>query len=105
MKLFHMISAGYWKFRLARRSTRIARLIFPTLWESAKHKIGSGREHRSDLNEYAKSRGAQLAQAHVDEFVASNPRFSSAHRVQLVGLAAAKAAILVDGAATRCLAH
>jgi hypothetical protein len=78
----HSIASVFDRWRAEWRSVRIARAIYPALWENVRRKIPitSG----SDLTEYAKVRAAQLAQQQVDAVMQANPELSGAFATRLL---------------------
>ena len=64
------------------RSVRIARAIYPTLWENVRRKIP--HTSTTELTEYAKVRAAQLAQEQVDAIMQANPALSGAFATRLL---------------------
>jgi hypothetical protein len=80
--LQHSIASAFDRWRAEWRSVRIARTIYPTLWENVRRKIPS--TNGTDLTEYAKVRAAQLAQEHVDAVMQANPALSGAFATRLL---------------------
>jgi hypothetical protein len=72
------------EWRIKRESVRIARKIYPSLWESVRRKITDTASVESDLIPYAKTRAAQLAQEHVDAIMKVNPALSGTFATQLL---------------------
>ena len=70
------------EWRIKRESVRIARTIYPPLWENVRRKIPN--RSGSDLTVYAKARAAQLAQEHVDFILQTNPALSGAFATRLL---------------------
>ena len=72
--LQHSVVSVFDRWRADWRSVRIARAIYPTLWENVRRKIPntSGNE----LMEYANVRAAQLAQEQVDGIMRANSALS-----------------------------
>ena len=70
------------EWRIKRESVRIARTIYPELWENVRRKIAdtSGPE----LTAYAKVRAAQLAQERVDVVMQANPALPGAFATRLL---------------------
>jgi hypothetical protein len=64
------------EWRIKRESVRIARTIYPPLWENVRRKIPN--TSGSDLMVYAKVRAVQLAQEQVDVIIQANPALSGA---------------------------
>ncbi len=80
------------------RSLRIARTIYPMLWENVRRKIPETRG--TDLNEYANVRAAQLAQEQVDVITQANPALSGAFATRLLIKSTERAVSLVLDAVT-----
>jgi hypothetical protein len=70
------------EWRIKRESVRIARTIYPHLWENVRRKIPG--TNASDLTAYAKVRAAQLAQEQVDVFVQANSALPGAFATRLL---------------------
>ena len=62
--------------RVRRESKRIAREIYPVLWENVRRKMASSSE--KELHAYAKVRAAQLSQEHIDSLMQAEPGLSGA---------------------------
>ena len=62
--------------RSRRESKRIAREIYPTLWENVRRKMAGSSE--KGLHDYAKVRAAQLSQEHIDSLMQAEPHLSGA---------------------------
>jgi hypothetical protein len=69
-----------WRIKL--ESVRIARMIYPALWESVRRKIPYTSE--TDLTVYANMRAAQLVQEQVDVIMQANPALSGAFATRLL---------------------
>jgi hypothetical protein len=80
--LQHSIGSLFDGWRAEWRSVRIARSIYPTLWENVRRKIPN--TSKTDLKEYAKVRAAQLAQEQVDIIMQANPALSGSFATRLV---------------------
>ena len=80
--LQHSIASVFDRWRAEWRSVRIARKIYPALWENVRRKIPN--TSGSDLTEYAKLRAAQLAQEQVDAIMQMNPALSGAFATRLL---------------------
>ena len=76
------IASVFDRWRAEWRSVRIARTIYPTLWENVRRKIPS--TSGTDLTEYAKVRAAQLAQEQVDAVMQANPALSGTFATRLL---------------------
>jgi hypothetical protein len=70
------------EWRIKRESVRIARTIYPPLWENVRRKIPG--TSGSDLTVYAKVRAAQLAQEKVDVIMQANPALSGTFATRLL---------------------
>jgi hypothetical protein len=70
------------EWRIKRESVRIARTIYPPLWENVRRKIPG--TSGSDLTAYAKVRAAQLAQEQVDVIMHANPALTGAFATRLL---------------------
>jgi hypothetical protein len=70
------------EWRIKRESIRIARTIYPPLWENVRRKIPG--TSAGDLTMYAKVRAAQLAQEQVDAIMQANPALSGAFATRLL---------------------
>ena len=92
------ISAVFDRWRAAWQSVRIARMIYPVLWENVRRKI-PGARGTTDLTEYAQVRAAQLVQEHVDIMMQSDPALSGAFATQLLNRSTDRAVKLVSEAA------
>ena len=92
-KLQHSIPSVFDRWRAEWRSVRIARTIYPALWENVRRKIcdTSG----TDLAAYAKVRAAQLAQRQVDVIMQGNPALSGAFATRLLLKSTERAVTLV----------
>lgn len=79
---WHSIASAFDRWRAQWQAVRIARDIYPALWENVRRKIPvtSG----ADLSEYAKVRAAQLAQQQVDAVMQANPKLSGAFATLLL---------------------
>ena len=80
--LQHSIASVFGRRRAEWRSVRIARAIYPTLWENVRRKIPD--TSGTDLAAYAKVRAAQLAQEQVDVIMQANPALSGAFATRLL---------------------
>ena len=80
--LQHSIASVFDRWRAEWRSVRIARNIYPTLWENVRRKIPN--TSGTELTEYAKVRAAQLAQEQVDAVMQANPALSGAFATRLL---------------------
>src|SRR6478752_7133778 len=80
--LQHSFASVCDRWRAEWRLVRVARTIYPTLWESVRRKIPS--TSGTDLAEYAKVRAAQLAQEQVDGIMQANPALSGAFATRLL---------------------
>ena len=80
--LQHSIASLFDRWRAEWRSVRIARTIYPALWENVRRKIPN--TSGTDLTEYAKVRAAQLAQEQVDVIMQANPALSGAFATRLL---------------------
>ena len=80
--LQHSIASVFDRWRAEWRSGRIARNIYPTLWENVRRKIPN--TSGTDLTEYAQVRAAQLAQEQVDVIMQANPALSGAFAARLL---------------------
>jgi hypothetical protein len=80
--LQHSIASVFDRWRAEWRSVRIARSIYPTLWENVRRKMPNTTA--TDLTEYAKVRAAQLAQEQVDAIMQANPALSGAFATRLL---------------------
>jgi len=80
--LQHSIASVFDRWLAEWRSIRIARTIYPTLWENVRRKIP--HTSATELTEYAKVRAAQLAQEQVDAIMQANPALSGAFATRLV---------------------
>ena len=80
--LQHSITSVFDRWRAEWRSVRIARTIYPPLWENVRRKIPN--TSGTELTEYAKVRAAQLAQEQVDAIMQANPALSGAFATQLL---------------------
>ena len=80
--LQHSIASVFDRWRAEWRSVRIARTIYPALWENVRRKIPD--TSGTDLMEYAKVRAAQLAQEQVDDIMQANPALSGAFATRLL---------------------
>ena len=80
--LQHSIASVFDRWRADWRSGRIARAIYPTLWENVRRKIPN--TSGTDLTEYAKVRAAQLAQEQVDAIMQVNPALSGTFATRLL---------------------
>jgi hypothetical protein len=78
----HSIASVFDRWRAEWRSARIARTIYPALWENVRRKIPVARG--TGLTEYAKVRAAQLAQEQVDVIMQANPALSGAFATRLL---------------------
>jgi hypothetical protein len=78
----HCIASVFDRWRAEWRSIRIARTIYPTLWENVRRKIPD--TNGTDLAEYAKVRAAQLSQEQVDVIMQANPALSGAFAAHLL---------------------
>ena len=70
------------EWRIMRESVRIARTIYPALWENVRRKIP--HTSATDLTEYAKVRAAQLAQKEVNAVMQANPSLSGTFATRLL---------------------
>jgi len=77
------------ELRIERQSVRIARLIFPSLWESVRRKIPDNSE--TALAAYARVRAAQLAQEQVGVIMQANSALSGAFATRLLTKSTARA--------------
>jgi hypothetical protein len=80
--LQYSIASVFDRWRAEWRSVRIARTIYPALWENVRRKIPN--TSATDLTEYAKVRAAQLAQKEVNAVMQANPSLSGAFATRLV---------------------
>jgi hypothetical protein len=80
--LQHSIASVFDRWRADWRSVRIARAIYPTLWENVRRKIPNSSG--ADLTEYATVRAAQLAQEQVDAVMQGNPTLSGTFATHLL---------------------
>ena len=80
--LQHSIASVFDRWRAEWRSVRIARTIYPPLWENVRRKIPN--TSGTELTEYAKVRAAQLAQEQVDAIMQANPALSGTFAMRLV---------------------
>jgi hypothetical protein len=80
--LQHSIASVFDRWRAEWRSVRIARTIYPPLWENVRRKIPN--TSGTELTEYAKVRAAQLAQEQVDAVMQANPALSGAFATRLL---------------------
>jgi hypothetical protein len=80
--LQHSLASVFDRWRADWRSVRIARAIYPTLWENVRRKIPN--TSGTDLMEYATVRAAQLAQEQVDAIMEVNPALSGAFATRLL---------------------
>ena len=80
--LQHSIASVFDRWRAEWRSVRIARTIYPPLWENVRRKIP--HTSATELTEYAKVRAAQLAQEQVDAIMQANPALSGAFATRLL---------------------
>ena len=80
--LQHSIATLFDRWRAEWRSVRIARTIYPALWESVCRKVP--HTPANDLTEYTKVRAAQLAQEQVDVIMKANPALSGAFATRLL---------------------
>ena len=80
--LQHSIATLFDRWRAEWRAVRIARTIYPALWENVRRKIPA--TSGTELTEYAKVRAAQLAQEQVDAIMQANPALSGAFATQLL---------------------
>ena len=94
--LQHSIASLFDGWRAEWRSVRIARTIYPTLWENVRRKIPN--TSGTDLSEYAKVRASQLAQEQVDVVMQANPALSGAFATRLVLKSTDRAVSYVLGA-------
>jgi hypothetical protein len=92
------ITSIFDRWRAQWRSVRIARTIYPALWESVRRKIPNTNE--TDLAEYAKVRAAQLAQQQVDVIMQANLALSGAFATRLLIKSTDRAVNLVLEAVT-----
>jgi hypothetical protein len=77
------------ELRIKRQTVRIARLIFPSLWESVRRKIPDS--NGTELAAYAGVRAAQLAQEQVDIVMQANSALSGAFAARLLTKSTARA--------------
>ena len=91
--LQYSIASVFDRWRAEWRSVRIARTIYPALWENVRRKIPD--TSGTDLMEYAKVRAAQLAQEQVDDIMQANPALSGAFATRLLLRSADRAVHLV----------
>jgi len=80
--LQHSITSVFDRWRAEWRSVRIARIIYPSLWENVRRKIPN--TSGTELMEYAKVRAAQLAQEQVDAIMQAKPALSGAFATRLL---------------------
>ena len=80
--LQHSIASVFDRWRAEWRSVRIARTIYPPLWENVRRKIPN--TSGTELTPYAKVRAAQLAQEQVDAVMQANPALSGAFATRLL---------------------
>jgi hypothetical protein len=80
--LQHSIVSMFDRWRAEWRSVRIARTIYPALWENVRRKVP--HTSATGLAEYAKVRAAQLAQEQVDVIMRANPALSGAFATRLL---------------------
>ncbi len=80
--LQYSIASVFDRWRAEWRSFRIARIIYPALWDSVRRKISN--TNTADFAEYAKVRAAQLAQEQVDVIMRANPVLSGAFATHLL---------------------
>ena len=80
--LQHSIASVFDRWQADWRSVRIARTIYPTLWENVRRKIPN--TSGTELTQYAKVRAAQLAQEQVDAVMQANPALSGAFATRLL---------------------
>ena len=80
--LQHSIASVFDRWRAEWHSVRIARTIYPALWENVRRKIPNSSG--PNLTEYAKVRAAQLAQEQVDVMMHANPALSGAFATWLL---------------------
>src|SRR5690242_7954445 len=76
------IAAVFDRWRAQWQAVRIARAIYPALWENVRRKIPDASG--ADLTEYAKVRAAQLAQQQVDSVMQANSKLSGAFATLLL---------------------
>ena len=90
---------GRWRLELLinREAMRIAREIYPLLWENVRRKIAGASE--KDLAAYAKVRAAQLSQERIDGRMLANPALPGAYATKLLVKATDRALGLVLEAA------
>jgi hypothetical protein len=91
------IARWHLQCQIRREAMRIAREIYPSLWESVRRKIASSSVH--DLTAYAEVRAAQLSQEQVDSLLRANPALSGAFATQVLLKATDRATDLVVAAA------
>lgn len=72
---WHSIASAFDRWRAEWQAVRIARAIYPALWENVRRRISD--TSGADLTEYAKVRAAQLAQQQVDAVMQANSKLSS----------------------------
>ena len=80
--LQHSIASVFDRWRAEWHSVRIARTIYPALWENVRRKIPN--TSGPNLTEYAKLRAAQLAQEQIDIMMQANPALSGAFATRLL---------------------
>jgi hypothetical protein len=85
----HSIASLFDGWRVEWRSVRIARSIYPALWESVRRKISN--PNVTDLTQYAQVRAAQLAQEQVDLIMQADPSLSGAFATRLLRRSAERA--------------
>jgi hypothetical protein len=80
--LTKLISRLQLNWRIRREAKRIAREIYPSLWENVRRKVASSNE--KELHAYAKLRAAQLSQVRIDSLMLAEPNLSGAFAAQLL---------------------
>ena len=85
------------RWRVEWRSMRVSRIIYPALWENVRRKIPA--TNRTELDEYAKVRAAQLVQEQVDAIMRANPALSGAFATRLLHKSTQRAVKVVSEAA------
>jgi hypothetical protein len=81
------------EWRIKRESVRVARTIYPALWESDRRKIPD--TNRTELTAYTSVRAAQLAQVEVDVIMRANRTLPGSFATRLLSKSADRATNLV----------
>ena len=91
--LTKLISRCQLDWRVRRESKRIAREIYPVLWENVRRKMTGLNE--KELHAYAKVRAAQLSQEQIDSLMQAEPHLPGVFASRLLVKATNRALRLI----------